>query len=126
MAEIYVRCGNDPNASMGTLQMLTTIETRLEDHLLSIDQMVPEMVDATEKAREKDRRRVARDEKMEQQVKEHEAKLERALERARAPAFKKVGKPVMARSQPPRKREVVQVDSRNDEEAELEAYLNLL
>ena len=40
-----------------------------------------------------------------------------------AHARTQVGKPVMARSQPLKKKEVVQEDSRNDEEAELEAYL---
>ncbi len=66
---------------------------------------------------------MARDEKLSQQQLEHEQRMQRALERASAPVFKRAGKPVMARSQPLKKKEVIQEDNRNDDEAELEAYL---
>lgn len=66
---------------------------------------------------------VARDEKLSTQHREHEARMARALERAAAPVFKKTGKPLMFRSAPPQRKKVVQADDRNDEEAELEAYL---
>ncbi len=66
---------------------------------------------------------IARDEKMSLQQQEHEARMQRALERASAPMFKKAGKPVMARSTPMKKKEVVQEDDGNDDEAELAAYL---
>ena len=69
------------------------------------------------------RRQVARDEKLSTQHREHEARMARALERAAAPVFKKTGKPLMFRSAPPQRKKVVQADDRNDEEAELEAYL---
>lgn len=123
VAEVYVRGGFDADASVGTLQMLTNIESKLEEFLIAIDAMPADFVDSIEKAREKERRRVARDEKLASQQREHEERLQRSLERASAPVFKKVGKPVMARSAPLKKKQVVQEDSRNDEEAELEAYL---
>ena len=123
VAEVYVRGGFDADASVGTLQMLTNIESKLEEYLAAVDAMPAEFADGIEKAREKERRRVARDEKLLAQRLEHESRMSRALERASAPVFKRTGKPVMARSQPLKKKEVVLVDNRNDDEAELEAYL---
>lgn len=66
---------------------------------------------------------IARDEKLATQTKEHEARMARALERAAAPVFRKVGKPMMFRSAPLKKREVVATDTGADDEVELEAYL---
>jgi len=123
VADVYVRCGFDADASIGTLQMLTNIESKLEEYLVVVDALPGEYVDSMEKSREKDRRKIARDEKLALQQREHEARMQRALERASAPVFKKTGKPVMARSQPLQKKKVVQQDDRNDDEAELEAYL---
>ena len=126
VAEVYVRGGFDADASVGTLQMLTNIESKLEEYLAAVDTMPSDFADAIEKAREKERRRVARDEKLLAQKQEHESRMQRALERASAPVFKRTGKPVMARSQPLKKKEVIQEDNRNDDEAELEAYLGRL
>jgi hypothetical protein len=123
VAEVYVRGGFDADKSVGTLQMLTNIESKLEELLGAIDTMPVEFVEGMEKAREKERRKVARDEKLSSQQREHEARMARALERASAPVFKKQGKPVMYRSQPPKKRVEAVKDAGADEEAELEAYL---
>ncbi|GFH17662.1 DUF4200 domain-containing protein [Haematococcus lacustris] len=100
VAEVYVRCGFDADKSVGTLQMLTNIESKLEEYLGIVDGMSPEFVESSEKSREKERRR-----------------------RASAPVFKKQGKPTMFRSQPPKKKVEEKKDERADEEAELEAYL---
>ncbi len=105
------------------MQMLTNIESKLEEYLANVDTMQTEFVESLEKAREKERRRIARDEKLAAAAREHEARMARALERASAPVFKKQGKPVMARSAPPKKRVEVTSDDRADEDAELEAYL---
>ncbi|GIL86387.1 hypothetical protein Vretimale_11669 [Volvox reticuliferus] len=121
--EVYVRCGFDADASISTLQMLTNIEMKLEEYLSMVEAMPADYVDSAEKSREKERRKVARDEKLSAQHREHEARMARALERAAAPVFKKTGKPLMFRSAPPQRKKVVQADDRNDEEAELEAYL---
>ncbi len=52
-----------------------------------------------------------------------EARVKRALERAAAPVFKKIGKPVMARSQPLRKKAVQVEIKQNQDDEELEQYL---
>lgn len=121
--EVYVRCGFDFDASISTLQMLTNIEAKLEEHLTLVDTMPPDFVEVMEKSREKERRRIARDEKMAHQKAEHESRVKRALERAAAPVFKRTGKPVMHRSQPIKKKIQVKEDNANNDEAELEAYL---
>uniref|UniRef100_A0A7S0V0D1 DUF4200 domain-containing protein n=1 Tax=Polytomella parva TaxID=51329 RepID=A0A7S0V0D1_9CHLO len=123
VAEVYVRCGFDADASIGTLQMLTNIEMKLEEHLSAVDQLPPGTLEAFEKAREKERRKVARNEKLSQQLREHEARMARALERAAAPVFKKSGKLVMFRSKPLQRKKVIREDSRGDDDTELEAYL---
>lgn len=123
VAAVYVRCGFDADQSIGTLQMLTNIESKLEEYLAAVDVMPPEFAEQLEKSREKERRRIARDEKLAAAQREHEARMARALERASAPVFKKQGKPVMARSAPPKKKVEVTKDDLADEEAELEAYL---
>ena len=65
----------------------------------------------------------AREEKSQLQKQEHERRVSKALERAAAPVYRKVGKPVMFRSQPVRKAKVVKVDDRDEEEIELEIFL---
>lgn len=123
VTEVYVRCGFDADASMSTLQMLSNLESRLEEQLTFIATLPPEHVEAAEKAREKDRRQHAREEKIEASLAEHEARVQRALQRAAAPVFKRTGKREMLRSTLVKKRVEVEQDEHDNEEAELEAFL---
>jgi len=68
-------------------------------------------VRAAEHEREMQRRDKARLELLEQKRLEQEERIQRAIVRARDPPFKRVGKPVMFRSQPPQRkqREVTEV-----------------
>ena len=52
-----------------------------------------------------------------------ESRVKRALERAAAPVFKKTGKPVMFRSQPPRKKTVQVLAENQDDDTELQQFL---
>ena len=52
-----------------------------------------------------------------------ESRVKRALERAAAPVFKKTGKPVMFRSQPPRKKTVQVQHESKDDDTELLQFL---
>ena len=52
-----------------------------------------------------------------------ESRVKRALERAAAPVFKKTGKPVMFRSQPPRPKTVQVLDESKDDDSELQQFL---
>ena len=124
VADVYNRCGFDSDASMSTLQMLTNIESKLEEYLTVISGMPSDFVEASEKAKEKERRQRAREEKIEQQKREQERRTLRALERAQAPVHKKTGKPVMFRSAPIRKKKVTEAVQKDTEEAQLDAYMN--
>ncbi|DBA67458.1 hypothetical protein WJX79_002798 [Trebouxia sp. C0005] len=123
IAEVYERCGFDRDATVTTLQMLTNIETRLEEYLTLADVLPLDMVENTEKSREKDRRQVTREEKILQQKEEHESRVKRALERAAAPVFKKTGKPVMFRSQPTHKKTVQVLTENEDDDSDLQQFL---
>ena len=125
VAQVYVQCGFDNDASIGTLQMLTNIEARLEEYLAIIDTMDPEFVITAEKEKEKERRQRAREEKLEQQRLEQEKRVKRSLERAQAPVHKKLGKPVMFRSRPlqRKKRTDDSADKKTGEEEELQQWL---
>jgi len=124
VSEVYVRCGFDNDASLSTLQMLTNIEAKLDEYFSIIETMPTEFVEQAEKAKEKERRQRAREEKLEQQKREQERRVQRSLERAQAPVMKKTGKPVMFRSHVVRKKKVGSHNvKKNDEEAELEAFL---
>eukprot|EP00775_Hariotina_reticulata_P009162 gene9162-9328_t len=98
-------CGFDADASLSTLSMLTSIEVRLEEALAAVGTLPAEVVADAEKGRERERRQVAREEKLAAAQAEHELRVQRALERAAAPIFKKTGKPVMFRSQPPQRKD---------------------
>ena len=124
VADVYNRCGFDSDARMSTLQMLTNIETKLEEYLAVISGMPGDFVEASEKAKEKERRQRAREEKIEQQKREQERRTLRALERAQAPVHKKTGKPVMFRSAPIRKKKVTEAVQKDTEEAQLDAFMN--
>ena len=66
VAEVYRAIFAEADNSLGTLQMLTNIEARLEDLLTIILGMPPEVVEAAEKQKEKERRQRVRELKQEQ------------------------------------------------------------
>ncbi|CAG9464617.1 unnamed protein product [Pedinophyceae sp. YPF-701] len=124
--EVYIQCGFESDASVGTLQMLTNIETKLEEYLAAIRELPTEFLQEAEKAREKDRRQRAREEKLEQVRQEQAERVKLVLERAyAAPVERRQGKPVMFRSVLPKKKKVVDVVKKDQEEVELEEYLRL-
>ena len=66
---------------------------------------------------------VARVAKKKEQLEEHEARLKKAVERSQAPAFKRQGKPAMARSHLRRKAAASRSDEDKTADHELEEYL---
>ena len=122
VTEVYVECGFDHDPSVSVLQMLTNIETKMEEYFAAIDKLPPKVVADLEKQKEKERRRLAREQKALEQKREQEIRFQRSLERAQAPAHKKTGKPVMFRSRQERK--TVAVRSENtDADRELDEFL---
>lgn len=119
--EVYRSCIGDNEANIGTLQMLTNIENRLEELFEQIETMPQDKVEAAEKAKEKERRLKLREEKIEQQRLHQEERVRKALERAKAEPKKQTGRKLVFRSEPPRhkKKEDDRNDQQNKEEEEL-------
>ncbi|KAJ3254335.1 Coiled-coil domain-containing protein 38 [Boothiomyces macroporosus] len=120
--EVYRRCLGDTDGDLSTLQMLTSIENRLEQLFEQIELMPPDKVEEAEKMKDKERRQRLREEKLEAQRALQEERVQRALERARAPVKKKTGKPVVFRSAPPQKKKLEEHDTKKKEEEDLEYY----
>ncbi|KAJ3315359.1 Coiled-coil domain-containing protein 38, partial [Boothiomyces sp. JEL0838] len=114
--EVYRRCLGDTDGDLSTLQMLTSIENRLEQLFEQIELMPPDKVEEAEKMKDKERRQRLREEKLEAQRALQEERVQRALERARAPVKKKTGKPVVFRSAPPQKKKLEEHDTKKKEE----------
>ena len=123
VGETYARCGFDYDPTMSTVQMLTQIESKLERCLAVADEMPAAYVRESEKAREKERRAKQRSEKAAIDLIAAEEKAKRSLERSMAPVVRKVGKPLMTRSQPPSRKKKVVKEQLTEEEAELRAFL---
>lgn len=123
VSEVYNRCGFDFDPSISTIQMLTNIESKLEQYLAVVDEMPPALVEHAEKQREKERRAVAREEKVEQEKAVQAERAARSLERSQAPVHRKTGKAMMTRSVPPSRKKKEEVVKTNTEEEELKAFL---
>ena len=123
VGETYAKCGFDYDPTMSTVQMLTQIESKLERCLQVADEMPPAYVRESEKAREKARRINQRVEKAAVDLIAAEEKAAKALERSMAPVTKKVGKPLMLRSQPLSRKKKIVKEQLTAEEAELREFL---
>ncbi|PIK37026.1 putative coiled-coil domain-containing protein [Apostichopus japonicus] len=124
--EVYKNCIGDNEANISTLQMLTNIESKLEELFESIETMPPEKVEAAEKAKEKERRMRLREEKLEAQRIHQEERVKRALERAQADPKKKTGRKLVYRSEPPQTKKKVDKSKQraNKEEEEMAFFFS--
>ncbi|XP_069045543.1 cilia- and flagella-associated protein 100 isoform X2 [Lepisosteus oculatus] len=99
--EVYRTCIGDNEANLSTLQMLASIEGRLDELFENIEMIPREKVQLAERAKEKERRLKLREEKIKMQKQHQEERLRKALERAQVDIKKPAGKRLMFRSQPP-------------------------
>lgn len=122
--DVYKACGFEADANPDTLSMLTDLEALLEDLLSEIASMSPSYVMQKEKEKEKQRRDKLRQERLAQQQLIYEQRLKKSMERSQAPAKKKLGKQVMFRSAPLKKRvREKKRDTKADQEAADMIYL---
>ncbi|XP_078466848.1 cilia- and flagella-associated protein 100 [Lampetra planeri] len=101
---VYRACVGTSEGNLGTLQMLTSVENRLEELLVELEGMPPERVHSAERAKHKERRLRMREEKARQQKQHQEERLRRALERAQAEITHRTGRRLVFRSEPPVRR----------------------
>ena len=127
VAEVYRAIFAEADHSLGTLQMLTNIEARLEDLLTIILGMPPEVVEAAEKQKEKERRQRVRELKQEQMARAQEERIQRSIRRAQEPVKRRTGKPEMFRSVlVVKKKKVVDLDANKlNEEDDVNFYLKM-
>jgi len=126
VAEVYRAIFSEADNSLGTLQMLTNIEARLEELLSIIDAMPKEEVEAAEKQKEKERRQRVREAKQALAAKLQEERIQRSIRRSQEPVRRRVGKPIMFRSQPiQRKKKEVLEEKKVDEEDDVNFYLQM-
>jgi len=126
VAEVYRAIFSEADNSLGTLQMLTNIEARLEELLSIIDAMPREEVEGAEKQKEKERRQRVREAKQALAAKLQEERIQRSIRRSQEPVRRRVGKPIMFRSQPiQRKKKEVHEEKKMDEEDDVNFYLTL-
>merc|ERR1712217_75541 len=117
--EVYIRCGLATDHNPDTLQMLGSIESKVEELISSLDeayQQDNDLVMRLEWAKEKERRERVREKKIKDDQEKQEVRLKQSLVRSQAPVFKKAGKQVMYRS-PPLRQERREVKDTTDDEA---------
>ena len=122
---MYRAIFGEADTSLGTLQMLTNIEAKLEELLSVIGAMPPGEVEAAEKQKEKERRTRVRELKAEQAQAAQEERIQRSIRRSQEPVKKRVGKPEMFRSYLQVRKKKVTSDDANklDEEDDINFYL---
>eukprot|EP00450_Noctiluca_scintillans_P019109 CAMPEP_0194536640 /NCGR_PEP_ID=MMETSP0253-20130528/75642_1 /TAXON_ID=2966 /ORGANISM="Noctiluca scintillans" /LENGTH=567 /DNA_ID=CAMNT_0039382581 /DNA_START=34 /DNA_END=1733 /DNA_ORIENTATION=- len=114
---VYRVAGLSTDHGPDTLQMLSAIESKLEElynGLEELFQMDSDAIMALEKAKEKNRRDRLREERIKREERRQEDRLKTSLERSQAPVHKKLGKQTMFRSPPRQERRVVK-DTSEDE-----------
>jgi len=118
--KVYMACGFATDHDPDTLQMLGSIESRLEELLTGIEeisQQDSELVMRLERQKEKERRERVRMARLEEQGQKQEERLAASLQRSQAPVFKKTGKQIMKRSPPLHKEKKVVKDTSEEEAA---------
>eukprot|EP00037_Helgoeca_nana_P022313 m.227762 g.227762 ORF g.227762 m.227762 type:complete len:500 (-) comp25954_c0_seq1:213-1712(-) len=126
VAAVYGDCIGENEASIAALQMLTTIENKLEELFERMAKMPDDEVSEAEKEKEKDRRLRVREEKLEAQRIHQEERVRKALERAKAGPKRQMGKQLMFRSAPPKqvKKAERRRQTRTGEEEEMKYYFD--
>eukprot|EP00933_Yihiella_yeosuensis_P042637 TRINITY_DN37285_c0_g1_i1.p1 TRINITY_DN37285_c0_g1~~TRINITY_DN37285_c0_g1_i1.p1 ORF type:complete len:632 (+),score=164.79 TRINITY_DN37285_c0_g1_i1:184-2079(+) len=116
--EIFTRCNLASDNYPDTLQMLGSIESKIEELIQGLDEAYHQDADLVmrlEWQKERDRRERVRENRIKEQMDKQEERLTTSLQRSQAPVFKKAGKQVMYRSPPLRQERKVVKDTTDDE-----------
>eukprot|EP01043_Picozoa_sp_COSAG02_P031691 COSAG02_NODE_2081_length_9898_cov_45.797539_1_plen_504_part_10 len=98
----YKAVGEEPDSSMDPISMLTFVEKKLEWALIKLESLPEDLVSRATKQKNKERREETRREKVAEQKAAQERKTQLVLARSTQPVKKRVGKPEMFRSAPPK------------------------
>merc|ERR1712070_1200991 len=127
VSDVYQKVGFEVDPNLGTLQMLTNIESKLEELLTTIGQMDPTVVERLEKDKQKQRRTRQMEQTLLAAQREQEERNLRSLRRSQEPVKKRTGKPIMFRSAPitRKKKTTEDQETKLNEEDDINFYLNL-
>lgn len=114
----YKAVGDEPDSSMDPVSMLTFVEKKLEWALIKLESLPEDLVSRATKQKNKERREENRREKVAEQKAAQERKTQKVLARSTQPVKKRVGKPEMFRSAPPKVRPKKKVVDPDEEEVE--------
>jgi len=116
--DVYLRCGLSMDHDPDTLQMLGSIEARLEELIHRLEEAYhqdSELVKKLEWNKQKERRELLRQHRQQLFQEKQEERLKISLQRSQNPVFKKAGKQVMYRSPPLRQEKRVVRDTSEEE-----------
>eukprot|EP00397_Hematodinium_sp_SG-2012_P022798 GEMP01023645.1.p1 GENE.GEMP01023645.1~~GEMP01023645.1.p1 ORF type:complete len:642 (+),score=165.82 GEMP01023645.1:33-1958(+) len=122
---VYSDCGFESDHDSDPIQMLGSIESKLEELLTFIDGVEKgdprfahingeQLILRLERHLELERRQRWRKERLDEEARKQEKRLKASLKRSQAPVFKRVGKQIMFRSAPLTSRKMVVVDNTED------------
>lgn len=114
----YANVGFVVDISVTPISMLTKIEQELEKAMIRMAELDPELKQKAEKQKNKERRERMRAEKVAILKAEQERKTQKVLARSTQPVKKRVGKPEMFRSAPPKVKPKKKVVDPEEEEQE--------
>lgn len=114
----YKSVGQEPDSSMDPISMLTFVEKKLEWALIKLESLPEDLVSRATKQKNKERREENRREKVAEQKAAQERKTQKVLARSTQPVKKRVGKPEMFRSAPPKVKPKKKVVDPAEEEVE--------
>lgn len=116
--DVYLRCGLSMDHDPDTLQMLGSIEARLEELIHRLEEAYHQDSDLVKKLewqKQKERRELLRQHRQQLSQEKQEERLKISLQRSQNPVFKKAGKQVMYRSPPMRQEKRVVRDTSEEE-----------
>jgi len=118
VADVYLRCRLPMDHDPDTLQMLGSIEAKLEELIHRLEEAYhqdSELVKKLEREKQKERRELLRQARQQMSQEKQEERLKISLQRSQNPVFKKAGKQVMYRSPPLRQEKRVVRDTSEEE-----------
>jgi hypothetical protein len=123
IARTFEKVGGERGVANDPIQMLTRIEKELDLAFKKMAVLPAELVKDAEKMKNKERREEKRREKVAEQKADQERRTQRVLQRSTQPVKKRVGKPEMFRSAPPKpRRKKKEVDPQAEEQEDLSYF----
>ncbi|XP_029457433.1 coiled-coil domain-containing protein 38 isoform X2 [Rhinatrema bivittatum] len=113
ISHVYLTCIGESETTVSTINMLSSIERRIDELYELLEAVSKDSLEAAQKAKKKERRMRVREEKLRLQILHQEERLKRALARATADPKKQTGRKLMRRSAPPKTKQKTSEDDQH-------------